>query len=84
MGQFVKDCSLWFVLEGSKSTVGDLRTLVSELDKIKVPDDYELTDCIVSFCYQGTPELIIDGESSPHDEKCNILLEMKFDSDAKS
>jgi hypothetical protein len=79
MGKFVKDCSLWFILEGGKNTVGDLRNFVSELNKIKVPDDYELMDCVVTFCYQGEPELILDGESMPYDEKYNILLELSYD-----
>jgi hypothetical protein len=78
-----KECALWYILDGKSHTAGDLREFVEALNKLEVPDEYVLTDCIVSFVFEGKPELIIDGESAPYKDRYDIILPVKFDENVK-
>lgn len=78
MSKVFKESVVWYSLEGSKNTVGDLREFVKEMDLLSVPDEYALDDCIVTFSYKGDVQLILDGESKPYIDKCDVLVTLNF------
>lgn len=84
MSKVKKECNIWYTLDGEIVTVGDLRELVEELNAIKVPDNYLLTTCNVEFYFAGNPELILDGDSMPNEDRYNLLVEMKYDKEKES
>lgn len=79
MSRILTESAVWYSLESSKNTVGDLREFVKEMNKLLVPDEYVLDDCIVTFSYNGNFELIADGECAPYVDKYNILVGLDFD-----
>ena len=63
-------------LSMSRTTVRDVRDWLAEVDRLRIPDDTEMDDCLLGVCYRSDIVDTIHGESELGVEGVDILVGM--------